>query len=123
VLASGLRAGADHRKQGQQTGAGRRTVLSCRQSDPAGAGVEQLVRARRQAIQGVASQHEVEGIRWWPPTAAPRWVDFLIEGVPGSLPAFRADLERAVGCPVAIYLADQMPSETWQRIAPDTVLV
>jgi hypothetical protein len=85
--------------------------------------VEQLVRARRQAIRGVASQHEVDEIRWWPPTASPRWLDFLVEGVPGSLPAFRADLERALGCRVAIYLADQMPADTRSRVAGETVAV
>jgi hypothetical protein len=85
--------------------------------------VEQLIHARRQAIAGVAAQHEVDRIRWWPPTANPTWADFLVEGVPGSLPAFRADLERALGCRVAIYLADQLPSDAWQRIAPLTVAV
>jgi hypothetical protein len=90
---------------------------------PSGAarGVEQLIHARRQAIQGVATQHDLDGIRWWPPTASPSWLDFLVEGVPGSLPAFRADLERALGCRVAIYLADQLPADVWQRIAPQTV--
>jgi hypothetical protein len=83
--------------------------------------VEQLVHARRREIRGVASQHEVDGIRWWPPTASPRWLDFLVEGVPGSLPALRADLERTLGCPVAIYLADQMPAETRRRVATETV--
>ena len=71
----------------------------------------------------MAARHDVDGIRWWPPTAAPTWADFLVEGVPGSLPAFRADLERALGCRVAIYLADQLPSDAWQRIAPQTVRV
>jgi hypothetical protein len=89
----------------------------------AGHGVEQLIDARRQAIHGVATQHEVDAIRWWPPTAAPRWLDFLVEGLPGSLPDFRADLERALGCRVAIYLADQLPADAWQRIAPQTVTV
>lgn len=89
----------------------------------------------------MAAQHEVDRIRWWPPTAeptshpvksAPRqrdftgtpgWADFLVEGIPGSLPALRADLERALGCRVAIYLADQLPTDAWQRIAPQTVPV
>jgi hypothetical protein len=85
--------------------------------------VEQLVLARRQAILGVANQHEVDGIRWWPPTASPRWIDFLILGVPGSLPAFRTDLEQVLGCPVAIYLADRMATDTWHRIEAETVPV
>ncbi len=79
--------------------------------------------ARRQAILGVVDQYEVDGIRWWPPTANPKWLDFLVQGVPTSLPAFRSDLERALGCRVAIYLADQMTSETWHRIEADTLLV
>jgi hypothetical protein len=85
--------------------------------------VEQLIRARRHAIAGVASKHDVDGIRWWPPTAEPTWADFVVEGVPGSLPAFRSDLERALGCRVAIYLADQLSNDAWQRIAPLTVPV
>jgi hypothetical protein len=85
--------------------------------------VEHLISARRQAIQGVATQHDVDGLRWWPPTASPSWLDFLVDGVPGSLPAFRADLERALGCRVAIYLADQLPADVRQRIAPQTVQV
>lgn len=84
-------------------------------------GVEQLVHARRSEIRGVASRHEVDGISWWPPTASPRWLDFLVEGVPSSLPALRADLERALGCRVAIYLADQMPAETRRRVSTETV--
>jgi len=85
--------------------------------------VEQLILARRQAIAGVAAQHDVDGIRWWPPTGEPGSFDFVVQGVPDSLPAFRTDLERAVGRRVAIYLADQLPSDAWQRIAPLTVLV
>ncbi len=77
--------------------------------------------ARRQAIRGVATQHEVDAIRWWPPTADPRWLDFLVQGVSGSLPALRADLERTLGCRVAIYLADQMTPDTWERIEAETV--
>ena len=69
----------------------------------------------------MASQHDIDGLRWWPPTADPAWVDFVVEGVPGSLPALRADLERALGCRVAIYLADQLAGDAWQRIAPLTV--
>ncbi len=85
--------------------------------------MEQLILARRQAIAGVAAQHDVDGIRWWPPTVSHSWLDFLVEGVPGSLPAFRADLERALGCRVAIYLADRLPSDARQRITPQTVAV
>ena len=86
-------------------------------------GVEQLVLARRKVIRGVADQHEVDRIRWWPPTVSPRWLDFLIEGVPSSLPAFRTDLEHALGCRVAVYLADQMSPEAWHRIEAETMPV
>lgn len=85
--------------------------------------MEQLIHARRQAIRGVATDHDVDGIRWWPPTASPSWLDFLIEGVPDSLLAFRADLERALGCRVAIYFADQLSGETRQRLTASTVPV
>ena len=85
--------------------------------------MEQLILARRQVIRGVANQHEVDGIRWWPATTSHTWVDFLIEGIPCSLPAFRTDLEHALGCRVAIYLADQMAPETWLRIEAETVPV
>lgn len=86
-------------------------------------GVEQLVLARRKVIRGLADHHEIDGIRWWPPTASPRWLDFLIEGVPSSLLAFRTDLEHALGCRVALYLADQMSPEAWHRIEAETVPV
>lgn len=82
--------------------------------------MEQLLLARRQVIRGVADQHEVAGIRWWPPTTSHTWLDFLIEGVPCSLPAFRIDLEHALGRRVAIYLAEQMAPETWRRIEAET---
>jgi len=85
--------------------------------------VEQLLDARRQAIQGVAAQHDVERLHWWPPTAATTCFDFLVEGVPSCLPTLRTDLERALGSRVAIYLADQLPVDAWQRIAPQTVAV
>lgn len=89
----------------------------------AGAGVEQLLHARRQAIRGVAHLHDVDGIRWWPPTATPAWLDFLVDGAPDSLTAFRSDLERALGCHVAIYLADQIAPDTRQRLEAESVAV
>lgn len=104
---------------------------SCTASGPAvpwqrwsrgtGAGVEQLIEARRQAIRGVASQYDVGGIRWWPPTVNPTWLDFLVEGEPEDLPAFRSDLERALGCRVAVYPVDRIPKEAWGRILVETV--
>jgi hypothetical protein len=87
----------------------------------AGAGVHQLIDARRQAIRRVASQHQVTGLRWWPPSASAVWLDFLVEGRPASLPAFRADLEAALGRRVAVYLADQIPREAWGGMLVETV--
>lgn len=117
------RRAATRRRLDRHACAGRAGALSCPAPAGAGAGVEQLIRARRHAIRGIASQHEIAGIRWWPPTASPGWLDFLVEGVPDSLPAFRVDLERALGCRVAIYLADQMPADTRRRIATEAVAV
>jgi len=42
--------------------------------------VQHLIDARRQAIRRVASQHQVIGLRWWPPSADPVWLDFVVEG-------------------------------------------
>lgn len=88
-----------------------------------GPGVEQLIDARRLAIRGVACHHEVGGIRWWPPTANPTWLDFLVDDVPDDLLAFRSDLERVVGCRVAIYRVDQIPNEAWGTLLVETVAV
>ena len=87
----------------------------------AGAGVHHLIEARRQAIRRVASQHQVGGLRWWPPTANSLWLDFVVEDPPDSLSAFRSDLESALGCRVAVYLADQIPREAWGRLLVETV--
>jgi hypothetical protein len=83
--------------------------------------VQHLIDARRLAIRGVASQHHVGRLRWWPPTVNPRWLDFVVEDAPDSLLAFRADLEAALGCRVAVYLADQIPNEAWGRLLVETV--
>jgi len=87
----------------------------------AGAGVHHHIDVRRQAIRRVASQHQVRGLRWWPPAANPIWLDFVVESSPVSLPAFRSDLESALGCRVAVYLADQIPGEAWGRMLVETV--
>ena len=81
----------------------------------------QLIDMRRQAIRRVASQHQVAGLRWSPPTADPSWLDFVVEDVPDSLPAFRSDLESALGCRVAVYLADRIPQEAWGYMLVETV--
>jgi hypothetical protein len=83
--------------------------------------VQHSIDARRRAIQRVASQHHVVGLRWWPPTANPVWLDLVVEGWPASLPAFRSDLEAALGCQVAVYLAGQIPKEAWGRMLVETV--
>ncbi len=78
---------------------------------------EDLVLARRAEIRKVAETHGVPTIRWWPPKKA----DFLIGDLPASLREFRADLERVLGCKVAIYLAGQQPEELQRRLAEQTV--
>lgn len=87
----------------------------------AGAGVQHIVEARRQAIRSVANRHRVRSIRWWSPTANAASLDFLVEGAPDSVPALRAELERVLGCRVAIYLADQIPRQAWGGILSETV--
>jgi len=91
------------------------------ESVAADAGVHHLIDVRRRAIRGVAVQHQVRGLRWWPPTVNPIWLDFVLEELPDGLPAFRADLEAALGCRVAVYLAEQIPPEAWGRILLETV--
>jgi hypothetical protein len=73
--------------------------------------------ARRGAIRELASRHGLEAVRWWPPNDG----DLLVEGLPLSLRQLRADLERALGCKVAIYLADRLATETRDRLRHETV--
>ncbi|HEY4026111.1 MAG TPA: hypothetical protein VGO86_06740 [Candidatus Dormibacteraeota bacterium] len=73
--------------------------------------------ARRGAILELASRHGLEAVRWWPPNDG----DLLVEGLPLSLRQLRADLERALGCKVAIYLADCLTAETRDRLRHETV--
>ena len=87
----------------------------------AGAGVHQLIDARRHVIRKVASRHQVTGLRWWLPSANAVCLDLVVEGRSASVPAFRSDLESALGCRVAIYLADQIPQEAWGRMLVRTV--
>ena len=96
-------------------------MLYLRGAGRAGTGVHPLIDARRRAIRRVASKHRVRGLRWWPPAANPVWLDFLVEDVPDSLPAFRTDLESALGCRVAVHLADRIPEEAWGRMLVETV--
>jgi hypothetical protein len=53
----------------------------------------------------------------------PVWLDLVVEDVPDSLPAFRSDLESALGCRVAVHLAGQIPPEAWGRILVETVAI
>jgi hypothetical protein len=89
----------------------------------AGAGVKDLVDSRRPAIRRVASKHEVGCVRWWPPSINPTWLDLVVENPPPSLPAFRRELERAMGCRVAVYLSDQIPREAWGSILVETIAI
>ncbi len=78
---------------------------------------------RRRVILRVARQHRVGSIRWWPPAAGSAWVDLIVETAPGGPSAFRSDLERALGCRVAVHLAGQIPKEAWGRLLVETVAV
>lgn len=73
--------------------------------------------ARRGAIRELASRHGLEAVRWWPPNDG----DLLVEGLPLSLRQLRSELERALGCRVAIYLADCLAAETRDRLRGETV--
>jgi hypothetical protein len=73
--------------------------------------------ARRAAIRELATRHGLEAVRWWPPNDG----DLLVEGLPPSLRQLRSDLERALGCKVAIYLADCLAAETRDRLQEETV--
>lgn len=83
-------------------------------------GVNSRIDARR-AIRGVAKKHQVSGLRWWPPTVNPVWLDLVVEAAPASLTAFRSELEHALGCRVAVHLAATIPAEAWGRILVETV--
>jgi hypothetical protein len=90
-----------------------------------GAGVEHLIDSRRRAIRSVASRHRVAGISWWPPsTEHPACLDFVVENAPpAGLDALRGDLERVLGCRVAVYLAVQIPAKAWGRFLVEPVAV
>jgi len=73
--------------------------------------------AHRREIRALATRHGLGAVRWWPPNDG----DLLVEGVPPSLRRLRADLERTLGCTVAIYLADCLADETRDRLRQETV--
>jgi hypothetical protein len=73
--------------------------------------------AHRARVRELASRHGLEAVRWWPPNDG----DLLVEGLPLRVRQLRADLERALGCKVAIYLADCLAGETRDRLRRETV--
>jgi hypothetical protein len=71
-----------------------------------------LVTSHWPAIEQVAGDHGIDRIHFWPPAfGSERSVDFLVDGQLANLRGLRADLERELGCQVAIYLADQAPAD------------
>jgi hypothetical protein len=73
--------------------------------------------AARVAVRDLARRHGLDAIRWWPPNEG----DFLVEGLPYSVRQLRGELEQALGCKVAIYLADCLAAETRNRLQSETV--
>jgi hypothetical protein len=71
----------------------------------------------RGAIQEIAERHGLDTVRWWPPNAG----DLLVGGAALDLRQFRSELERALGCKVAIYLAEQLPPDVRERLRSETV--
>ena len=76
-----------------------------------------LLPSSRAAIRDAARRHGVGAVRWWPPHEG----DLLVTGVPLTLRELRADLERALGCRVAIYLADCLAEETRHRLERESI--
>src|SRR5215471_10677479 len=99
----------------------RRAMLTCTSGASDNANVRSplppLPADARGAIRELAERHGLEAIRWWPPNEG----DFLVEGLPLSLRQLRSELERALGCKVAIYLADCLAAETRDRLQLETV--
>jgi len=83
--------------------------------------VPAVVAQRRRAIRALAGRHGVATMRWWPAAADLDRMDFLVEGGQSSPARFRADLERLLGCRVAIYPAELLPAEARARIWAETV--
>lgn len=73
--------------------------------------------AARSKLRDLAHRHGLDSVRWWPPNEG----DLVVEGLPLSLRQLRADLEQALGCKVAIYLADCLADDTRQRLLSETV--
>lgn len=79
--------------------------------------VPQPIRSSCAVIRELAHRHGLDAVRWWPPNEG----DLLVEGLPLSVRQLRAELERALGCRVAIYLADCLAEETRVRLQRETV--
>ena len=80
------------------------------------------LQGRVESIRGLAEIYGLEGIRWWPGSGdVPASLDFLVDGQPASFRDFQADLEKALGCRVAIYLADRLPEEVRDRLSSESI--
>jgi hypothetical protein len=73
--------------------------------------------AARSKLRDLADRHGLGAVRWWPPNGG----DLVVEGLPLSLRQLRVDLEQAMGCKVAVYLADCLAEETRERLLSETV--
>jgi len=78
---------------------------------------ESLVLTRRAEILEVADRHGVHGLRWWPPQPG----DFVVAGLSDRLRQLQADLERTLGCPVALYVIENWAGEDRSRLEAETV--
>jgi len=81
---------------------------------------DELVSARGQAIRDLAARHGVREIGWWPRlygTEPP--VDLVVgegDAVHHRLRDLQQGLERELGCPVVIFLADRIPAELRDQV-------
>ena len=83
---------------------------------------EDQIQGRMESIRGLAELYGLEGIRWWPGSGdVPASMDFLVDGQPAGFRGFQADLEKALGCRVAIYLADRLPDEVRDKLAGESI--
>jgi predicted AlkP superfamily pyrophosphatase or phosphodiesterase len=78
---------------------------------------EDHVLTRREEILEVADRYGVRGLRWWPPQPG----DFVVASLPDNLRQLQADLERTLGCRVAIYLVENWAEEARRRVEAETI--
>jgi hypothetical protein len=69
------------------------------------------------AIRELARRYDLKTLRWWPPNEG----DFLVEDLPVQLSTLRSELERAIGCRVAIYVTDLQTAETRSRLNRESI--